>query len=46
MTSEALQKTNDRREKRGMRKIMWHESVKGLVTVIRVLPKEFVDLVG
>lgn len=44
MSQEALQKIKERRETRGMRKD-WHESIKGLMTVMRVLPEEFYDLV-
>lgn len=44
MNPEAMQKINGRRETRGMRK-KWHEGIKGLMTVIRVLPEEYYDLV-
>jgi manganese oxidase len=44
MGEEAMQKINGRRETRGMRK-KWHEGIKGLMTVMRVLPEEFYDLV-
>jgi hypothetical protein len=39
MSSEAMQRINGRRETRGMRRD-WHEAVKGLMTVMRVLPEE------
>ncbi|WP_342348166.1 copper oxidase [uncultured Nitrospira sp.] len=44
MGEEAMQQINGRRETRGMRK-KWHEGIKGLMTVMRVLPEEFYDLV-
>lgn len=44
MSQEALDKVNGKRETQGMRK-NWHQGVKGLMTVVRVLPQEFFDLV-
>jgi manganese oxidase len=44
MSQEAMQKINERRETCGMRK-KWHGAAKGLMTVMRVLPDEFYDLV-
>jgi FtsP/CotA-like multicopper oxidase with cupredoxin domain len=39
-----LEKINGRRETRGMR-MMWHMAVKGLMTVVRVLPDDLFHLV-
>ncbi len=44
MSQEAMHTINSRRETKGMRK-KWHEGIKGLMTVMRVLPEEFYDLV-
>ncbi|MEO7862086.1 MAG: multicopper oxidase domain-containing protein [Nitrospirales bacterium] len=44
MSEDAMQTITRRCETRGMRK-KWHEGVKGLMTVMRVLPEEFYDLV-
>lgn len=44
MSQEALKKITDKREARGMRK-EWHMGVKGLMTVLRVLPEELYDRV-
>lgn len=44
MAPEAMQKINSRRETRGMRP-MWHMGVKGLMTVVRVLPDDLYELV-
>ncbi|WP_164104490.1 multicopper oxidase domain-containing protein [Candidatus Laterigemmans baculatus] len=44
MTPAEMQKINNRRETRGMRP-MWHMGVKGLMTVVRVLPDDLYDLV-
>ena len=41
---EAVQRINDRREARGMR-ADWHKGIKGLMTVVRVLPDDLYDLV-
>lgn len=43
-TEEELQKIDGRRETKGMRK-MWHMGVKGLMTVVRVLPEDLYDRV-
>ena len=44
MSDDALKKINGRRETRGMRH-HWHKGVKGLMTVVRVLPDDLYDLV-
>ncbi len=44
MTPESLRRINDRREARGMR-ADWHKGIKGLMTVVRVLPEDLYNLV-
>ena len=43
-TPEEMRKIDGRRETRGMRP-MWHMGVKGLMTILRVLPDDLYDLV-
>ena len=43
-TEEELVRVNSRRETRGMRP-NWHEGVKGMMTVVRVLPEDLYELV-
>ncbi|QBQ55160.1 multicopper oxidase domain-containing protein [Nitrosococcus wardiae] len=44
MSAKVMHKITGRRETRGMRK-QWHEGVKGLMTVLRVLPEDLYDRV-
>lgn len=44
MTPEALRQIDERREARGMR-AEWHKAIKGLMTVVRVLPEDLYNLV-
>lgn len=44
MSHEAMMRINGRRETKGMRK-NWAEGVKGLMTVVRVLPEELFEKV-
>jgi hypothetical protein len=43
-TEEEMVRINSRRETRGMRH-NWHNGVKGLMTVVRVLPDDLYELV-